>query len=125
MPFRPARWAGLLFAAALTASSAHAARNLIVLIGDGLGQSQFIAARTYSQQQLGQDLHLAKLMQRRCCLALVTNDTADALVALERDRERAKREEQKQRWSNADASGFTVDDLWSAGVDLVWNVLRR
>ena len=80
MPFRPARWAGLLFAAALTTSSAHAARNLIVLIGDGLGQSQFIAARTYSQQQLGQDLHLAKLMQRRCCLALVTNDTADALV---------------------------------------------
>ena len=52
-------------------------------------------------------------------------DLADALVALERDRERAKREEQKDRWSNADASGFTVDDLWSAGVDLVWNVLRR
>ena len=52
-------------------------------------------------------------------------DLADALVALERDRERAKREEQKERWSNADASGFTVDDLWSAGVDLVWNVLRR
>ena len=80
MSFRPARWAGLLFAAALSASTAHAARNIIVLIGDGFGQSQFIAARTYSQQQLGQDLHLARLMQRRCCLALVTNDTADALV---------------------------------------------
>ena len=52
-------------------------------------------------------------------------DLADALVALQHDRERAKREEQKERWSNADASGFTVDDLWSAGVDLVWNVLRR
>ena len=30
MSFRPARWAGLLFAAALSASTAHAARNIIV-----------------------------------------------------------------------------------------------
>ena len=51
-------------------------------------------------------------------------DLADALVAIERDRERAKREEQKERWKS-DASTTTVDDLWSAGVELVWNVLRR
>ena len=80
MSFRTASWAGMLLASVLATPCANAARNIIVLIGDGLGQSQFIAARTYSQHQLGQDLHLAKLMQRRCCLALVTNDTADALV---------------------------------------------
>ena len=77
---RPAHWAGLLLATTLSISAAQAARNVIVLIGDGLGQSHFIAARTFSQHHLGQDLHLSKLMQRRCCLALVTNDTADALV---------------------------------------------
>lgn len=52
-------------------------------------------------------------------------DLADALVAIERDRERARREQQKQRWASADAAGVSVDDLWVAGVELVWNALRR
>ena len=56
------------------------AKNIILLIGDGMGQSHFIAARTFSQKQFGKDLHITGLMQKRCCTALLTNDTADALV---------------------------------------------
>lgn len=46
-----------------------------------------------------------------------TGDLADALVAVERDRQRALREEQRERFE-------TRADLWSAGVELVWRMLR-
>lgn len=46
-------------------------------------------------------------------------DLADALVSLERDRERARREEQ-ERWQG---TGSPADDLWTAGLDLVWDWL--
>lgn len=53
-------------------------------------------------------------------------DLADALVALERDRERARREERQERWrSGSDASVTSTDDLWAAGLELVWRILRR
>lgn len=54
-------------------------------------------------------------------------DLADALIALERDRARAQREQQKERWSQKPASPMTtsVDDLWSAGLEMVWNFLSR
>lgn len=51
-------------------------------------------------------------------------DLADALVSLERDRTRAERERQKERFTSADASEATVTgDLLAAGVALVWGVL--
>ena len=50
-------------------------------------------------------------------------DLADALVLIERDRERARREEKKERWQNN--RGVDVDDLWVAGVSLVWDLLKR
>ena len=52
-------------------------------------------------------------------------DLADALVALERDRERARREAQRQRVNPRAGLDATVDDLWSAGLELVWDVLLR
>ena len=54
-------------------------------------------------------------------------DLADALVAIERDRERTKREEQQDRWRQGGTGigDTTVDALWVAGLELVWNVLRR
>lgn len=48
-------------------------------------------------------------------------DLADALVAIERGRSQAKREEQKERMEGLDV---TVD-LWAAGVELVWRALMR
>lgn len=47
-----------------------------------------------------------------------TVDIADALVAIERDRQRALREEEKQRREG-------TLDLWAAGVELVWRALSR
>ena len=54
-------------------------------------------------------------------------DLADALVTIERDRERARREEQQDRWRQGGTGigDTTVDALWVAGLELVWNVLRR
>ena len=48
-------------------------------------------------------------------------DLADALVAIERGRSQARREEQKERIEGLD---LTVD-LWAAGVELVWRALIR
>lgn len=50
-------------------------------------------------------------------------DLADALIRLERDRERARREEQQERWQGM--RGGPVDDLWVAGVEQVWNWLSK
>lgn len=52
-------------------------------------------------------------------------DLADALVSLERDRERARREEQQERRRQGALGTTTVDDLWVAGIELVWRVLTR
>jgi glutaredoxin len=52
-------------------------------------------------------------------------DLADALVSIERDRERAKREEQRERWSQNSPASIGNDDLWAAGVELVWRILSR
>jgi hypothetical protein len=46
---------------------------------------------------------------------------ADALVSLERERERERREARQQRWSGT--STTSVDELWAAGIALVWGVL--
>lgn len=54
-------------------------------------------------------------------------DIGDALVALERDRNRAERERQKSAFTGAgddDAGAFT-GDLLAAGVSLVWDVLIK
>jgi len=45
-------------------------------------------------------------------------DLADALVAIERDRQRALREEEQARREG-------TLDLWSTGIELVWRVLSR
>lgn len=50
-------------------------------------------------------------------------DLAEALITLERDRERARREAQQERWQAG--RNPAVDDLWAAGVDLVWTWLSR
>ena len=50
-------------------------------------------------------------------------DLADALITLERDRERARREAQQQRWQGRSPS--SVDELWLAGINLVWQWLSR
>ena len=51
-------------------------------------------------------------------------DLADALVSLERDRERARREERQERWRGGEAAP-RADDLWLAGLELVWTWLAR
>ncbi|MBS0339611.1 MAG: zf-TFIIB domain-containing protein [Proteobacteria bacterium] len=48
-------------------------------------------------------------------------DLADALVAIERGRSQARREEQKERLEGLDLTG----DLWATGVELVWRALMR
>ena len=50
-----------------------------------------------------------------------SSDLADALVAIERGRSQARREEQKERMEGLD---LTVD-LWATGVELVWRALMR
>jgi hypothetical protein len=49
-------------------------------------------------------------------------DLADALITLERDRERARREAQQNRWHQTDMTTTSVDDLWVAGVEMVWRL---
>jgi alkaline phosphatase len=55
------------------------ARNVILLIGDGLGPSQFGAAWLYSNRVLGKELRMVEVMQAGRTGYLV-NDTADAMV---------------------------------------------
>lgn len=64
---------------------------------------------------------------RRATQDLQPSDLANALIAIERDHERAKRQAQHDRWRHGgdDASGTVVDTLWAAGIELVWNVLKR
>lgn len=74
----------LLAAAALQGPSAALAappraRNVIIMIGDGMGPSHFGAAWLYSNRVLNRDLHMSELMKKGRTAYLV-NDTADAIV---------------------------------------------
>jgi alkaline phosphatase len=71
-------FSGCATTGATDASSAKA-RNVILLIGDGMGPSQFGAAWLYSNRVLGRDLHMVAAMNAGHTAYLV-NDTADAIV---------------------------------------------
>jgi alkaline phosphatase len=80
------RLCSLLFAAALllplnglAAQTKIQAKNVILLIGDGMGPSQFGAAWIYSNRILNRDLRMSELMKTGRTAYLV-NDTADATV---------------------------------------------
>ena len=87
MSKRLVRLMAVLFAAALlllppggpAAQTRPPARNVIILIGDGMGPSQFGAAWIFSNRALKKDLHMAELMKNGRTAYLV-NDTADAIV---------------------------------------------
>ena len=78
---------GLLLAPALsgcataggTDASRGKARNVILLIGDGLGPTHFWAASVYSTRILKKELRMAEAM-RAGRTAYLVNDTADATV---------------------------------------------
>lgn len=55
------------------------ARNVILLIGDGMGPGQFGASWIFSNRALGKDLRMIELMKQGHT-AYVVNDTADAIV---------------------------------------------
>lgn len=55
------------------------AKNIILLIGDGMGPSQFGAAWLYSNRVLNKDLRMTEVMQAGRT-AYLANDTADATV---------------------------------------------
>jgi alkaline phosphatase len=72
----------LALAAALLApvpGLAAQARNIILMIGDGMGPSQVWATRLYAMRELGRDLHMVELMNRGRT-AFIGNDTLDAVV---------------------------------------------
>ena len=81
------RLAPLLIAAALlhfplggvAAQPQLQAKNVILLIGDGMGPSQFGAAWYFSSRVLHKDLHMSELMKKGRT-AYLMNDTADAIV---------------------------------------------
>jgi alkaline phosphatase len=60
-------------------SLAAQAKNIILMIGDGMGPSQFGAAWLYSNRILGRDLRMVEVMKSGRTAYLV-NDTADAIV---------------------------------------------
>ncbi len=55
------------------------AKNIILMIGDGMGPSQFGAAWLYSNRTLGKELRMVEVMKSGRTAYLV-NDTADAIV---------------------------------------------
>jgi len=55
------------------------AKNIILLIGDGMGPSQFSAAWLYSNRVLGKDLRMVEVMKDGRT-AYIVNDTADSTV---------------------------------------------
>jgi alkaline phosphatase len=76
------RAAALLVAGILLAPGAGLAaqaRNIILMIGDGMGPGQLGAAWLYSNRILGKELHMVEVMQSGRTAYLV-NDTADAIV---------------------------------------------
>ena len=62
-----------------SAGGQRQAKNIILLIGDGLGPSQFGAAWLYSSRALHKDLHLVQVMQSGRT-GYIVNDTADSMV---------------------------------------------
>lgn len=78
---------GLLFAPMLsgcatmggTEASPAKAKNVILLVGDGFGPSQFWATSLYSTRILQKDLRMVEVMKTGRTAYLV-NDTADAIV---------------------------------------------
>ncbi len=69
--------AGILLAPAT--GLAAQAKNIILMIGDGMGPSQFGAAWLYSNRTLGKELRMVEVMKSGRTAYLV-NDTADAIV---------------------------------------------
>ena len=59
--------------------SAGQAKNIILMIGDGMGPSQFGAAWLYSNRVLGKELRMVEVM-RSGRTAYLVNDTADTMV---------------------------------------------
>ena len=59
--------------------SAGQAKNIILMIGDGMGPSQFGAAWLYSNRVLGKELRMVEVMKSGKTAYLV-NDTADTMV---------------------------------------------
>ena len=59
--------------------SAGQTKNVILMIGDGMGPSQFGAAWLYSNRVLGKELRMVEVMKSGRTAYLV-NDTADAIV---------------------------------------------
>jgi alkaline phosphatase len=60
-------------------SVAAGAKNVILMIGDGMGPSHFGAAWLYSNRVLGKELRMVEVMKSGRTAYLV-NDTADAIV---------------------------------------------
>jgi alkaline phosphatase len=60
-------------------SLAAQAKNIILMIGDGMGPSHFGAAWLYSNRVLGKELRMVEVMKSGRT-AYVANDTADAIV---------------------------------------------
>jgi alkaline phosphatase len=71
-------WSGCATMGATDASSGKA-KNVILLIGDGMGPSHFGAAWLYSNRVLKKDLQMVQVMNAGRTAYLV-NDTADAIV---------------------------------------------
>jgi alkaline phosphatase len=71
-------WSGCATMGAMDASSGKA-KNVILLIGDGMGPSHFGAAWLYSNRVLKKDLQMVEVMNAGRTAYLV-NDTADAIV---------------------------------------------
>lgn len=61
------------------ASLAAQTRNIVLMIGDGMGPSHFGAAWLYSNRILGKELRMVEVM-RSGRTAYLVNDTADAIV---------------------------------------------
>jgi alkaline phosphatase len=60
-------------------SLAGQAKNIILMIGDGMGPTHFGAGWLYSNRILGKELHMVEVMKSGRT-AYVVNDTADAIV---------------------------------------------
>lgn len=78
-------------------------------------------------QAVAQALRQYGQQAQRASEGAAPTDVADALLAVEKERERARREAQKERWQQGGPMpvGDAVADLWAAGLELVWRALWR
>ncbi|MCX7786501.1 MAG: alkaline phosphatase [Spirochaetes bacterium] len=79
---RLSRWIHILLVLLLVfaASAVNGqAKNVVLLIGDGLGYTQFWATQLYSKNVLGKDLRMIEVMKSGNT-AFLLNDTADSFV---------------------------------------------